>query len=87
MPNMNGYEATEAIRRSDKVDALSIPIIAVTADAFKETEQQVLSSGMNGFISKPVNFAKLNDAIMKAVKDQLNTNEKIMVWTKINNLE
>ena len=34
-----------------------------------------------------VNFAKLNDAIMKAVKDQLNTNEKIMVWTKINNLE
>lgn len=87
MPNMNGYEATEAIRMSDKVDALSIPIIAVTADAFKETEQQVLSSGMNGFISKPVNFAKLNAAIMKAIKDQLNTSEKIMVWTKINNLE
>lgn len=87
MPNMNGYEATVAIRRSEKVDALSIPIIAVTADAFKETEQQVLSSGMNGFISKPINFAKLNEAIIKAVKDKLNTSEQIMVWTKINNLE
>ena len=37
MPNMNGYEATEKIRRSDKMDALTVPIIAVTADAFKET--------------------------------------------------
>lgn len=42
---------------------------------------------MNGFISKPINFAKLNEAIIKAVKDKLNTSEKIMVWTKINNLE
>ncbi len=48
MPNMNGYEATEKIRRSDKMDALTVPIIAVTADAFKETEERVLVSGMNG---------------------------------------
>ena len=87
MPNMNGYEATEAIRKSSKMDALSIPIIAVTADAFKETEQQVLECGMNGFIAKPVNFEKLNHAIIKALNNKLNKSEKIMVWTKINNLD
>ena len=87
MPNMNGYEATEAIRKSSKMDALSIPIIAVTADAFKETEEQVLSSGMNGFISKPVNFAKLNHAILNVISNKLNNSEKMMVWTKINNLD
>ena len=87
MPNMNGYEATEAIRKSSKMDALSIPIIAVTADAFKETEQQVLECGMNGFIAKPVNFEKLNHAILKAINNKLNKSEKIMVWTKINNLD
>lgn len=87
MPNMNGYEATEKIRRSDKMDALTVPIIAVTADAFKETEEKVLLCGMNGFISKPINFAKLSEAVKKALNSQLNTNERIMVWTKINNLD
>ncbi len=87
MPNMNGYEATEKIRRSDKMDALTVPIIAVTADAFKETEEKVLLCGMNGFISKPINFAKLSETVKKALNSQLNTNERIMVWTKINNLE
>lgn len=87
MPNMNGYEATEKIRRSDKMDALTVPIIAVTADAFKETEERVLVCGMNGFISKPINFAKLSETVKKALSSQLNTNERIMVWTKINNLD
>ncbi len=87
MPNMNGYEATEKIRHSDKMDALTVPIIAVTADAFKETEERVLVSGMNGFISKPINFAKLSEIVKKALSSQLNTNERIMVWTKINNLD
>lgn len=87
MPNMNGYEATEKIRRSDKMDALTVPIIAVTADAFKETEEKVLVCGMNGFISKPINFAKLSATVKKALNSQLNTNERIMVWTKINNLD
>lgn len=87
MPNMNGYEATEKIRCSDKMDALTVPIIAVTADAFKETEERVLVSGMNGFISKPINFAKLSEIVKKALSSQLNTNERIMVWTKINNLD
>lgn len=87
MPNMNGYEATEKIRRSGKMDALTVPIIAVTADAFKETEEKVLLCCMNGFISKPINFGKLSEAVRKALNNQLNTNERIMVWTKINNLD
>lgn len=87
MPNMNGYETTEKIRRSDKIDALTIPILAVTADAFKETEEKVMQCGMNGFISKPINFTKLSEAVKKALDSQLNTNERIMVWTKIKNLD
>ncbi len=87
MPNMNGYETAEKIRRSNKMDALTVPIIAVTADAFKETEERVLLCGMNGFIFKPLNFAKLSDVVKKVLGNQLNTNERIMVWNKINNLD
>ena len=43
--------------------------------------------GMNGFISKPINFTKLSEAVKKALDSQLNTNERIMVWTKIKNLD
>ena len=84
---MNGYETAEKIRRSNKMDALTVPIIAVTADAFKETEERVLLCGMNGFIFKPLNFAKLSDVVKKVLGNQLNTNERIMVWNKINNLD
>ncbi len=87
MPNMNGYEATSVIRHSDKMDALTIPIIAVTADAFNETKQQVMDSGMSDFIAKPIQFNKLQKAISKALNSHLNTSENVMIWTKINNLE
>lgn len=87
MPNMNGYEATSVIRHSDKMDALTIPIIAVTADAFNETKQQVMDSGMTDFIAKPIQFNKLQKAISKALNSHLNTSENVMIWTKINNLE
>ncbi len=87
MPKMDGYEAAKTIRHSDKMDALTIPIIAVTADAFKDTEEQVLACGMTDFISKPIKFNNLKKIIDKVLQNQLNTNESIMVWTKINNLE
>ncbi len=42
---------------------------------------------MNGFTSKPINFTKLSETVKKVLDSQLNTNERIMVWTKINNLD
>lgn len=55
MPVMDGYAATAAIRALDRADAASIPIIAMTADAYSEDIRRCLSSGMNGHVSKPVN--------------------------------
>ena len=55
MPGMNGYEATRTIRRlHDHADALTIPIIAMTANAFDEDKKAAYDCGMNGFISKPI---------------------------------
>ena len=57
MPVMNGYEATEKIRAmSDRHDAQSIPIIAMTADAFSEDVQRCLDCGMNAHTAKPINL-------------------------------
>lgn len=54
MPNMNGYEATEAIRKLDRPDAKNIPIIAMTANAFAEDKKKAMDCGMNAHIAKPV---------------------------------
>ncbi len=59
MPNMDGYKATQTIRRfSDKKKA-DIPIIAMTANAFEEDKKNAYESGMNGHIAKPINIGKL----------------------------
>lgn len=59
MPVMTGYEAASAIRRSVQNDALTIPIIAVSADAFEEDVQKCLDHGMNAHMEKPVDPQKL----------------------------
>ena len=59
MPVMNGYEAARAIRQSGKEDARSVPIIAVTADAFVEDVSKALSAGMNEHIAKPIDIGEL----------------------------
>ena len=56
MPEMNGLDATRAIRRLDDPWARSIPIIAMTADAFSENVSACLEAGMNGHIAKPVDL-------------------------------
>ena len=55
MPNLDGYEATAQIRNSEKPDAVTIPIIAITAHSFESDITKALSSGMNAHISKPIN--------------------------------
>lgn len=59
MPVMNGYEATEAIRRLVRKDAVKIPIVALTANAFEEDRKKAIESGMNAHISKPLNVNEL----------------------------
>ena len=59
MPVMNGYEATKIIRALDQKELASIPILAMTANAFEEDKQQALNCGMNGHLSKPIEIEVL----------------------------
>lgn len=63
MPVMNGYEATAAIRKMDRSDARTIPIIAMTANAFAEDVQASKKAGMNEHITKPLDFGDLMKCI------------------------
>ena len=69
MPVMDGYQATGAIRKSGHPEALTIPIIAMTANAFAEDVNAALASGMNGHISKPVNYDKLYKVLHQFCKE------------------
>ena len=64
MPNMNGYEATKAIRKLTDERA-KIPIIAMTANAFEEDRQAALAAGMDEYVAKPVEISELFRTIMK----------------------
>ena len=69
MPNMNGYEATKAIRSlKNRPDGAAIPIIAMTANAFAEDVQASLDAGMNGHLSKPI----VLDEVIKTISRNLN---------------
>lgn len=70
MPKMNGHQAARAIRAMSKErpDAAKIPIIAQSANAFKEDVQASLDSGMNGHISKPFNIDAVTTAIKQNIK-------------------
>ena len=64
MPIMTGYEATQAIRALDRPDA-SLPIIAMTADAFSEDIQRCLEAGMNAHIAKPIDLREVSRLLEK----------------------
>jgi CheY-like chemotaxis protein len=59
MPVMNGYDATRAIRSSDHPEAKSIPIIAMTANAYREDVEKAMDAGMNAHVAKPINVDTL----------------------------
>ena len=67
MPNMNGYQATKAIRKLTDERA-KIPIIAMTANAFEEDRQAALAAGMDDYVAKPVEISELFRTIMKNLK-------------------
>ena len=69
MPNMNGYEATKAIRAlQNRPDARTIPIIAMTANAFAEDVQASLDAGMNGHLSKPIVMEEVIKTIARNIR-------------------
>ena len=68
MPGMDGYEATRAIRLSEKADAADIPIIALTANSFAEDAQAAHDAGMNAHLPKPLDFNKLKNMLARIKK-------------------
>lgn len=68
MPGMDGYEATRAIRLSEKADAADIPIIALTANAFAEDAKAAHDAGMNAHLPKPLDFNKLKNMLARIKK-------------------
>ena len=68
MPVLDGYNATSNIRRMDDKAKASIPIVAMTANAFAEDREKALSVGMNDHIAKPVDMNKLVPTIRKYIK-------------------
>jgi len=67
MPNMNGYEATKSIRAADHPDAKSIPIVAMTANAYQDDIEKALESGMNQHLAKPVDI----NAVKKVLRERI----------------
>ena len=72
MPKMNGYKATQAIRRLPDKDKACIPIIAMTANAFEEDKRDALAVGMNGHIAKPIELDKLLSMLAEVIRQQEN---------------
>ncbi|MBD9339924.1 MAG: response regulator [[Ruminococcus] lactaris] len=68
MPSMDGYKATQAIRRLEDKKKAGIPIIAMTANAFEEDRKKAFEKGMNGHIAKPVDAEKVKKTILSALR-------------------
>ncbi len=71
MPVMNGYEATRMIRSSAHPEAKTIPIIAMTANAFAEDVKDAMDAGMNAHIAKPINMDELRKTLLQLLKEKV----------------
>lgn len=72
MPEMNGLEATKAIRCMDRADSADIPIIAMTANAFDEDIRATKDAGMNEHLAKPIQTDKLYNALKYWISEYRN---------------
>jgi CheY-like chemotaxis protein len=68
MPRLNGFEATQAIREKEQERGGHTPIVATTAHASKEDQENCLAAGMDAYISKPINFEKSLQVIADVIK-------------------
>jgi two-component system, sensor histidine kinase and response regulator len=72
MPEMDGFETAARIRKNEEKSGTHLPIIAMTAHAFKEDEQRCLSAGMDGYVTKPIRTSELFatiDRVMGSTRD------------------
>ncbi len=67
MPNMDGYEATKAIREQQRTKIAGLPIIAMTANVFQEDRDKCMAAGMNGYVAKPLDAAILAEEMKKVL--------------------
>ncbi len=72
MPDMDGFEATVAIRQKEKSTGLHIPIIAMTAHALKGDQDRCLAAGMDGYVSKPIRTSEMFALIEKLTAEHKN---------------
>ena len=70
MPVMDGLAVTRAIRALDRPDAKTIPIIAVTANAFAEDTEKCMEAGMNAHLAKPLDIQKLKQTVCEQMKNR-----------------
>jgi CheY-like chemotaxis protein len=75
MPDVDGYEATRLIRKLDNLYAGKVPIIAMTANVFKEDVEKCLAAGMNDHIGKPLDF----DNVIKLLRKYLGSRNRLLV--------
>jgi signal transduction histidine kinase/CheY-like chemotaxis protein len=68
MPNMNGHEAARNIRALDRPDAATVPIVALSANAYQEDISQAVAAGMDSHLAKPVDFAALMRILAEKIK-------------------
>ncbi|MDE6132972.1 MAG: response regulator, partial [Oscillospiraceae bacterium] len=71
MPIMNGIEATKTIRAMDRADALTVPIVAMTANAFDEDMKKSMECGMNSHLTKPINIKNVLEVLRKLWAEKL----------------
>ena len=71
MPQMDGYKATQVIRRLPDKDKACIPIIAMTANAFEEDKRKAIAVGMNGHIAKPIQVDKLLSTLKAVLTERV----------------
>ena len=72
MPVMDGYTATRKIRSLEHSDAKTIPIIAMTANAFQEDAEKCIAVGMNAHLAKPLDIEKMKTIICEQTKQPAN---------------
>jgi len=78
MPELDGLEATKKIRDLEKESGVHVPIIALTAGAFKEEEEKCLAAGMDDFLTKPVEPEKIKSVLMKYCAGKDNSSNEIL---------
>ena len=72
MPVLDGLSATKQIRNANRPDAKTIPILAMSANAFEDDITASLEAGMNGYITKPLNIDKIRQEIQNVLKENQN---------------